>query len=280
MQWENLTSADFQKAVEKTGVCVIAMGIVEKHAEHLPLGTDYLDGHKVACLAAEKEPAVVFPPFYFGQMYDAGFFPGTINLKPTLLVELILDVFDEIGRNGFGKIVVYNAHGGNNNMLPFMAQCSLWEEKPYCLYLPPLMYLTPERDKKWKETLETKEHHHACECETSISLANHPHLVKMDRVPKAAGKALNRMKGLPPTFTGVGWYSNYPTHYAGDARSATKEKGMILRELLVASLAEYIAAVKADRAVPKVQREFYSKVAQRGLPARIKASARRAKGRG
>ena len=37
MQWENLTAPDFQKAVEETGVCVIAMGVVEKHGEHLPL---------------------------------------------------------------------------------------------------------------------------------------------------------------------------------------------------------------------------------------------------
>ena len=65
MQWENLTSPEFAKAVKETGVCVIAFGVVEKHGEHLPLGTDFLNGHKLACLAAEKEPAVVFPPFYY-----------------------------------------------------------------------------------------------------------------------------------------------------------------------------------------------------------------------
>ena len=62
-----------------------------------------------------------------------------------------------------------------------MAQCSLWEEKPYCLYLPQEIP-TAERRKRWQETCETEEHGHACECETSISLANHAHLVKMDRV--------------------------------------------------------------------------------------------------
>ena len=34
------------------------------------------------------------------------------------------------------KVVIYNAHGGNSSLLPFLAQCSLWEEKPYCIYLP------------------------------------------------------------------------------------------------------------------------------------------------
>jgi|GEM_PF-1915795 len=36
MQWEELTAGDFQKAVKDTGVCVIAMGVNEKHGEHLP----------------------------------------------------------------------------------------------------------------------------------------------------------------------------------------------------------------------------------------------------
>lgn len=259
MQWEQLTATDFKKAVEETGVCVVAMGVVEKHGEHLPLGTDFLNAHKIATLAAQKEPAVVFPPFYFGQIYEARCFPGTITLKPALLLELLQGVLEEIGRNGFAKIVVYNGHGGNDHLLAFLAQCSLWEEKPYSLYLPQGL-LGPERKKKWQETCQTDEHGHACECETSISLANHAHLVKMHRVPAKAASAQGRMKNLPPTFTGIRWYSNYPDHYAGDARTASQEKGLVLRELLVDSLAEYLAAVKADEVVPSLNREFFARV--------------------
>jgi creatinine amidohydrolase len=71
MQWENLTSPDFAAAQRETGVCVLALGVLERHSEHLPLGTDFLNAHRLACLAAEREPAVVFPPFYFGQIYPA-----------------------------------------------------------------------------------------------------------------------------------------------------------------------------------------------------------------
>ena len=76
MQWENLTATDFATAARETGVCVLATGVLEKHSEHLPLGTDFLNGHRIACLAAEQEPAVVFPPFYFGQIYEARCFPA------------------------------------------------------------------------------------------------------------------------------------------------------------------------------------------------------------
>ena len=82
MQWEHLTATDFAAAARDTGVCILSIGVLEKHSEHLPLGTDFLNGHRVACMAAEKEPAVVFPPFYFGQIYEARCFPGTITLKP------------------------------------------------------------------------------------------------------------------------------------------------------------------------------------------------------
>jgi creatinine amidohydrolase len=101
---------------------------------------------------------------------------------------------------------------------------------------------------------------HACECETSISLANHPELVKMDRLPAEPAGPLNRLNDLPATFAGISWYSNYPDHYAGDARSASAEKGQALRQILVDSLAEYIAAVKADHVIPDLNKEFFARV--------------------
>ncbi len=259
MQWEQLTSPDFKAAVEQTGVCIIATGVIERHSEHLPLGTDFLNGHRLACLAAEKEPAVVFPPFYFGQIYEARCFPGAVTLRPTLLIELIQAVFDEIGRNGFKKIIILNAHGGNNALLPFLAQSSLWEEKPYSIYLytgP----LTPERQSAWDAIVETSNHNHACECETSISLANHPELVHMERVPKEPADPLDRLEQLPHNFSGISWYANYPQHYAGDAHPANREKGLKLRQIMVDNLAEFISAVKADRCVPALEKEFFERV--------------------
>ncbi len=261
MQWENLTSPDFARAVHETGVCIVAFGVLERHSEHLPLGTDFLNGHKLACLAAEKEPAVVFPPFYFGQIYEARCFPGAVTLKPTLLIELITSVFDEIGRNGFKKIILANAHGGNGHLLPFLAQCSLWQQKPYSLYLFQ-GGATEEEIEAWENTIETPLHGHACECETSISLANHPNLVHMDRVPaEGAGNPRRRLVELGQDYTGSGvwWYADYPEHYAGDARAASIEKGFKLRELEVNQLSRFIKAVKADTVVPGLEKEFFER---------------------
>ena len=41
MNWENLTSKEFAQAVKETGVCIVAFGVIERHGDHLPLGTDF-----------------------------------------------------------------------------------------------------------------------------------------------------------------------------------------------------------------------------------------------
>jgi len=274
MQWEYLTALDFVRAVKRTGVCIVPMGVLEKHADHLPLGTDMLVSHRLACLAAEKEPAVVFPPFCFGQIYEARCFPGTLTIKPSLLLELLEAVLDDIGRNGFQKIILFNGHGGSNALLMFLAQASLWRQKPYLVYVVKgaggKALLTPSQVKQWDALLETSYHGHACECETSISLALHPELVQMDRVWRRGGAPRNRLSAIPAAFAGIGWYADHPEHYAGDARPATAKKGARLVALLVDGLSRFIADVKSDRIAPALEREFFRRADQMACEARAK----------
>ncbi len=257
MQWEELTEPRFREALRETEVCILPIGVVERHGDHLPLGTDFLNAHRIACLAAGKEAAVVFPPFYFGQIYEARCFAGTVTLPPDLLLKLIRSVLDEIGRNGFKKIIIYNGHGGNRHLLPFIAQCSLSKEKSYTLYL--YQGLRDAEKEKWNEILDTTEHGHACECETSVTLANFENLVDRNALSEEPGTALGRLAELTGAYSGIGWYADYPRHYAGDARSATKEKGLRLRQIKVDSFAAFIGRVREDTVTPSLEREFFSK---------------------
>jgi creatinine amidohydrolase len=257
MNWEKLTAPEFKKAAAETGVCIIAFGVLERHGDHLPLGTDYLNGHRLATLAADKEKAVVFPPFYFGQIYEARCFPGTVAISPELLFRLIGEVLDEIGRNGFKKIIILNAHGGNNGLLRFLVQSQLWEEKPYVVYW--YQPASPERTELYRKVCDTDIHGHACECETSISLYNHEELVKMEAIPKETRYPEKKLGHLPNNFSALSWYANYPDHYVGSAAPATKEKGEILVEKEVEMLARYIAAVKKDETLPLLSEEFHRK---------------------
>ncbi len=79
VKWEELTAADFVRAIQKSqGTCLLPFGILEKHGPHLPLGTDLINVRYVALQAAQREYAVVFPEYYFGQIFEARHQPGTI----------------------------------------------------------------------------------------------------------------------------------------------------------------------------------------------------------
>jgi len=79
VHWEELTAEDFRAAIQQSqGTCVLPFGILEKHGPHMPLGTDLLDVRHAALTAAQQEFVVVFPEYYFGQIFEARHEPGTV----------------------------------------------------------------------------------------------------------------------------------------------------------------------------------------------------------
>ena len=107
-------------------------------------------------------------------------------------------------------------------------------------------------------TVETRLHGHACECETSITLANYPQTVKMEAVPEKPGEPLGRTKHLKGGYAGIWWYADHPTHYRGDARPATAKKGQRLLDAHAHALAKIVAAIKQDEMTSRLQQEFYA----------------------
>ena len=62
MKWEYLREEEFKPAIEKSGgLCVMCLGCIEKHGQHLPVGTDSLKGDKIVELASERAGVVMFP---------------------------------------------------------------------------------------------------------------------------------------------------------------------------------------------------------------------------
>ena len=80
-----MTAPEFISAVEKSeATCLIPIGVLEKHGPHLPLGTDMLSIGEIAVRAAQKEYAIVFPHYYFGQIHEARHQPGTLAYSQEL----------------------------------------------------------------------------------------------------------------------------------------------------------------------------------------------------
>ena len=263
MQWENLTAPDFATAVRETqGVCLLPLPCIEKHGEHLPLGTDLFIGMEIARRAAEIEPAIVFPPFYLTQILEAKHQSGTIAVGGHLMLELLEAICDEIGRNGLRKIILVVSHGGNRSLAPFFLQLLLETRKDYMVYLAQTFWDPGFADLREK-LLESEFDHHGGEMETSVILSIHPELVRMDQIDEHSGKRLGRLQHLtglqPGQETPISWYANFPDHYAGDARPATAEKGERFLQYLAQRLVEVIKVVKEDRAAPELYEEFFGR---------------------
>ena len=119
VKWGELTAPDFVQALEQAGgVCMLPFGVIEKHGPAGPLGTDLLNVRYATVAAAEREYAIVFPEYYFGQIFEAEHQPGTISYSRKLQLDLLQETVSEMGRNGCTKVVIVNGHGGNSPARP------------------------------------------------------------------------------------------------------------------------------------------------------------------
>jgi creatinine amidohydrolase len=255
VKWEELTAADFVQAIEKSQhTCVLPFGIIEKHGPQLPLGTDLINSRYAALHGAEQEYAIVFPEYYFGQIFEARQEPGTIAYSARLQLELLQETTDEMARNGCKKIVIVNGHGGNNNLLPFFAQSQLATNHDYVVYV----YLHPVFP-AGRPALKTKVDAHAGESETSNTLVSRPDLVHLDRAGSESGADRNRLDLPEGLYTGIWWYAKFPDHYAGDGTAARRELGEFDMKAWSDDVANVLRAVKADQNSGKLQEEFFQK---------------------
>ena len=203
MRWEFLREEEFPSAIEKAGgLCVIPIGCLEMHGEHLPVGTDSLKAHALAVLAAEKTGAVVFPTaMWLGDVMGVHKLEkpwekkraGYISLSPELLMQILKELCDEIGRNGFRKILLLSSHGGNDPWLSFFDRAVRYTQKDYAVMWSKIDLRDLDADKVLLAAKERPE-------EFSM-LTEEDRKIVMDQYEKLAELMLKREReGKPFTF--------------------------------------------------------------------------------
>jgi creatinine amidohydrolase len=255
-KWEELTAADFRQAIQQSkGTCLLPFGILEKHGPHLPLGTDLLNVRYASLQAAAQEYAVVFPEYYFGQIFEAKHEPGTVAYSLELQLRLLQETADEMARNGCKKIDIVNGHGGNEHLLPLFGQAQLDKPHDYVVYVLDGGRSKPGGPGKKSAGVD----YHAGENETSYVIVSHPDLVHLDRAASESGADQKRQNLPENLYTGIWWYARFPNHYSGDGSVATKELGEWNMKNWIDAIVEAIRATKADDVSLKLQNEFYEK---------------------
>ena len=206
----------------------------------------------MALHAAQEEFAVVFPEYYFGQIFEAKHEPGTIAYSAKLQMELLQETTDEMARNGCKKIVIVKGHGGNNHLLPFFAQSQMANPHDYVVYIFQNGGYPPGRP-----PLVSKVDSHAGESETSHTMIARPDLVHLDRAKSESGVDRNRLDLPSNVYTGIWWYAKFPNHYAGEGAAGNTTLGEFDMKATIGKIANTIRAVKADQSGPRLQKEFF-----------------------
>lgn len=260
VKWDELTAPDFVQALEQAGgVCMLPFGVIEKHGPAGPLGTDLISVRYATVGAAEQEYAIVFPEYYFGQIFEAEHQPGTISYSRRLQLDLLQETVSEMGRNGCTKVVIVNGHGGNTNLIEYFTQTQLDEPKDYVVYA---LLGSGQQDEPTSAMAPSGPgvDGHGGEGELSRLMAARPDLVHPDRSPTQSGADQARLALPEGVYTGIWWYASFPNHYAGDSAGANAERGKALMDRRIAFYVEAIQAIKADEAAPRLQREFFDQV--------------------
>lgn len=281
MLWENLREEEFKNAIlESCGVCILPVGCLEKHGQHLPVGTDVIHITEIAKRAAEKEPVCVFPTMYFGEKTGAGEFLGTVIFSPELRLQILKETCSEIYRNGFDKILIYNGHGGNQAMISYFIRGLLYEKTPYSVFDYSLgsdfatpkkilnegfSYLTTE-DRKILQAYndEKKRFGHADFIETGWVYGVRPETVRLDKMNQESCESTHRfdefsVRRINTPFT---WMANYPNSVEGDMHEGMNERiARAMVDYSVKKLTEVLNFLKNETISNEYKNEWLQKQA-------------------
>lgn len=262
VQMEELSANQFAQAVEASGgTCIIPFGIMEKHGPHLPIGTDLFVAREVALRAAAQEYAIVFPAYYFGQIFEARQQPGTIAYSPELIYKLLEETCEELSRNGIKRIAIVNTHGGNGFFIKYFAQTMLSKRRDYALFIfEPLP--NPDYDTKIAGLRKVKnDGGHAGEVESSKIYAIHPEWVDKGKALTESGGNLDRLK-VENAYNSIWWYGKYPNHYAGDGSDPSTELGELAIESSVDGVVKMLKSIKSDTTAFYLLNRYYDEAEQ------------------
>lgn len=114
MIWQNLTSRKLAETDRKTPV-VLPIASIEQHGPHLPVATDRLIGEHF-CREIEKRIAdrvLIAPTVSVGCSAHHMEFAGTLTVSHEAFGDYVTGVLESIRAHGFGNLVLFNSHGGN-----------------------------------------------------------------------------------------------------------------------------------------------------------------------
>jgi creatinine amidohydrolase len=175
---QNLTWEDIEKQIKVAKATIILpVGSTEQHGPHLPVGTDTMVANTIADAAARRTNVLVAPPLWFGWSPHHMVLPGTITIRPEILIEITSDMIGSLQQHGFDKFIFVNGHRIVNVTWMQIAGERAKRELgvKVVIFDPAYMSKSIIKEMGWGSV------GHAEEIEGSHMWYRYPELVKMDR---------------------------------------------------------------------------------------------------
>ena len=293
MLWEELREEEFEGAIKRSkGLCVMVLGCLEKHGQHLPVGCDSIKGDGIVKEAAKLEDVVIFPTaLWLGNVMSAHSLKdperlakhGFIGISPKTLLTVLEELCDEIARNGFNKILILNSHGGNRALLDYFVNCQCYNKKNYATMWTGAYFLEDlapasvleiinsrraDFDMLSDEDMKTLEKFaavpanlatgHGGFCETALVYGTHPDTVAPERFEAECGLSTHRADFLQQEKISFGysWSSNFPNHLNGlNPVGCTEAIGKAMVKISAERLARIFKMLKEDEEVLKMVKD-------------------------
>lgn len=191
----HMTSPEVKELLNRSDMVIIPIGALEQHGNHLPIGTDFIDGVERAKLIAQERDVLVAPILLAGQSpYHMGF-AGTITLSAETIIKVHLEAVESLIKHGFKRFIIMNAHGGNKAIISLLVdqinQTTAGIAVDFDLAIKP--FSSPAASIE-SDLLDR----HAGTGETSNSLYLMPNLVQMDKAYASPLKLPTHLRKMIP----------------------------------------------------------------------------------
>ncbi|MEM2760429.1 MAG: creatininase family protein [Nitrososphaerales archaeon] len=216
---------------------ILPIGSIEQHGAHLPVATDAMIAEDIAKRVSKIVNAFVLPTIFYGVSYEhRPLF--NISIRNETLSALISDICISLAENGINRIILLNAHYGNDAALSSITQ-TIHDKVPRDTLVYSLSY--------WM--VMDEEIGHADANETSLVLAIEPKMVTMKNVKVGNVKVrvrsdqklvMSRLTSIPSSFPRLASNGIW-----GDPRKASNSKGKTMLDKVSKKLADVIKDIES-----------------------------------
>jgi len=246
-----MTTDEFQ-LLDESCIAVLPVAAIEQHGPHLPVSVDSVLNEGVLTRALEllpdDVPVTVLPMMSIGKSNEHSAYPGTLSLSTSTLIALWTDIAESVARAGVRKLVLFNAHGGQPQIMDVVARDMRVRHNMFVVTLNWFSFGVPE-DLFPEEELRHGIHGGAIETSMMMHLA--PDLVKCEELAdfKPTSVEFEREYTLlsPEGAVGFGWQTQdlHPSGACGNALLASAEAGEQILEFAAAKLVTLMHEVHA-----------------------------------